>query len=302
MIGAYETPGHEVSPESATGAVALNSVPPDYFATIRMPLLAGRTFDEGSAERNEVIISASLARQVWPDGDALGHQLRNAVAKSRGDAEPWQTVIGVVPDVVLSLVEGAVPALYRPLETATPTGGLMNGVSLIVRFDAGDATTRLKQFATTVQTVKSRAEIVDVRASIDESMAEPRFTMRILVVFAVLGVLLAAIGLFGVISYNVGQRTREIGVRMTLGATRRSIARLVVGDGIRLALLGIGVGLLGAVAATRLIQKLLYGVSPFDPFSFGVGAVLLLAVAVAACVVPMLRATGVDPAIAVRVD
>jgi ABC-type antimicrobial peptide transport system permease subunit len=117
-----------------------------------------------------------------------------------------------------------------------------------------------------------------------------------------LGVLLAAIGLFGVISYSVGQRTREIGVRMTLGATRRSIARLVVGDGIRLALIGTVVGLLGAAAATRLIRHSLYGVSRLDPFSFGVGGTVLLAVSIVACVVPMLRATAIDPAIAVRVE
>ncbi|HET7621017.1 MAG TPA: FtsX-like permease family protein [Gemmatimonadaceae bacterium] len=126
--------------------------------------------------------------------------------------------------------------------------------------------------------------------------------MRILVVFAALGVLLSAIGLFGVISYNVGQRTREIGVRMTLGAAPSSVARLVVGDGIRRALLGTMVGLLGAIAATRLIQGMLYGVSPLDPLSFGLGAVLLLAIPVVACLAPMLRATSVDPVIAVRAE
>jgi ABC-type antimicrobial peptide transport system permease subunit len=144
--------------------------------------------------------------------------------------------------------------------------------------------------------------IASVRQHIDDSAAEPRFAMRIMTIFAALGVLLAAIGLYGVISYSVGQRTREIGVRMTLGASRRSIAGLVVGDGIRLALIGIAVGLVGAVAATRLIQGLLYGVPRLDPFAFGVGAVVLLTVAVVACVVPMWRATGVDPVIAVRAE
>ena len=302
MIALYETPGHEASPGDASGGVALYSVAPDYFAMMRMPLLAGRTFDDGSQSRNEVIISATLARQVWPDGIAVGRRLRNAVPKSRGVIEPWQTVIGVVPDVVTDLVGGtASPGFYRPFD-ATAGGFLMNSVTLIVRLPGADAAARLKQFAASVQPNKTETVVANVRETIDQSLAEPRFTMRVLVAFAALGVLLAAIGLFGVISYSVGQRTREIGVRMTLGATRGSIARLVVGDGIRLALVGIGVGLVGAVAATRLIQNLLYGVSRLDPFSFGLGAALLLAVSVIACVVPMLRATAVDPVIAVRVE
>jgi putative ABC transport system permease protein len=115
-------------------------------------------------------------------------------------------------------------------------------------------------------------------------------------------VVLAAIGLFGVISYTVSQRTREIGVRMTLGASRGSIARLVVGDGLRLTVAGIIVGLVGAAMGTRLVQGMLYGVSSLDPFAFGTGAVMLLAVAVVACVVPMWRATAVDPVVAVRAE
>jgi putative ABC transport system permease protein len=124
----------------------------------------------------------------------------------------------------------------------------------------------------------------------------------VLATFAALGVLLAAIGLFGVISYTVGQRTREIGIRMTLGATRTSIARLVISDGLRLAVIGIALGLLGATVATRLIQSSLYGVSRLDPLSFALGAVVLLFVAVGACAAPMWRATAVDPVIAVRAD
>jgi len=126
--------------------------------------------------------------------------------------------------------------------------------------------------------------------------------MRIMTIVAALGVVLAAIGLFGVISYTVSQRTREIGVRMTLGATRASIARLVVGEGVRLAVIGIVAGLAGALGGTRLIQGLLYGVPRIDPFAFGAGALVLLGVAVVACVVPMWRATGVDPVIAVRAE
>jgi putative ABC transport system permease protein len=197
---------------------------------------------------------------------------------------------------VQNLVDNAKqPAIYRPLDDA-----IESNVALLIRLQGKNSTERLQQFAASLQQGGSAPLIENVREDLDRTMAEPRFTMRILVTFAGLGVLLAAIGLFGLISYTVTQRTREIGVRMALGATRGSIARLIVGEGVRLSLAGIGLGLLGAIAATRLIQSLLYGVSRIDPFSFGVGALLLLAVSVIACVGPVLRATGVDPALAVR--
>jgi ABC-type lipoprotein release transport system permease subunit len=221
-------------------------------------------------------------------------------------------VIGVVPDVVTSLVEGNSSAssnahdrgqshdIYQPLAPADTTGP--GAVTLIVRLDHEDAAARLAQFAAGIQTRGPKIEVVNLRERIERSLAEPRFTMRVLVTFALLGVFLAAIGLFGVISYSVSQRTREIGVRMTLGATRRSIARLVVGDGIRLASIGTTLGLIGSAAATRIIQHSLYGISRLDPFSFSAGAVLLIIISIVACVAPTLRATAIDPAIAVRVE
>ncbi len=296
-LTAFETPERPAAGTEPQGTEQ-NIVAPDYFSMMGMPLLAGRTFDDGSAERNEVIVNRALARRLWPDGDAIGRRFRNTVRRPDQPAEDWQTVIGIVPDVVRSLMEPtAQPAVYRPL--AAPKEGQ---ISLLVRVHGEDAAALLGGFATSVNPGASKPVIENVREKLDKSIEEQRFTMHILVVFALLGVLLSAIGLFGVISYNVGQRTREIGVRMTLGATRSSIARLVVGDGIRLVLIGTIVGLLGAVAATRLIQGMLYGVSPLDPLSFGLGAVLLLVISVIACTAPMLRATAVDPVIAVRAE
>jgi putative ABC transport system permease protein len=299
MLSALETPERPATGDVPT-ATGIFVVAADYFAKLGMPLLAGRTFDDGSHTRNEVIVSTALARELWPNESPIGRRLRNSVPRPGQPLEPWQTVIAVVPDVVTDLVEGALhPAIYRPLITDLFSG---NALAVIARARGENAMMSLRTFAESIQPNNPDIQIANVRELIDESLAQPRFTMGVLVIFAVLGVVLAAIGLYGVISYSVGQRTREIGVRMTLGASRNSIARLVVGDGIRLALLGIAIGIVGAVAATRLIQKLLYGVSPLDPFAFGVGAALLLAVSVAACVIPMLRATGVDPATAVRVD
>ena len=124
--------------------------------------------------------------------------------------------------------------------------------------------------------------------------------MLILVTFASVGVVLAAIGLFGVISYAVGQRTREIGIRLALGATHGGIARLILGDGIRLSLIGIVLGLAGSIAATRLIQSALYSVPRLDPFAYGVGAAIMLLVSIVACLAPMRRATALDPVVALR--
>jgi hypothetical protein len=302
-LSSFETPEHPSDGVEPMGT-SLEYVAPDYFPVMNMPLLTGRTFDEGSAARHEVIVNRSLAREIWPDGNAIGRRFRNTIRRPDRPVEEWQTVIAVVPDVVRSLVESVTqPTIYRPL-AATDAGQ----ITLLVRLHGEDPAARLRQFAAMVRpdgggAAHGRGIVIEnVREKIDRSMAEPRFTMRVLAAFALLGVLLAAIGLFGVISYNVSQRTREIGVRMTLGATRASIARLVVGDGIRLALIGTIVGLLGAVVATRLIRGLLYGIPPLDPFSFGLGALLLLVISVIACTAPMIRATGVDPVIAVRAE
>lgn len=301
-LSSFETPEHPADGVEPMGT-GQEFVAPDYFSVMAMPLTAGRTFDEGSAARNEVIINRTLAREIWPEGDAVGRRLRNTVSVPGGPAEEWQTVIGIVPDVVNSLVESATqPTIYRPFDAATNT----RQMTLLIRLNGENPAARLRQFVAMVRpdgvgTAGGRGVAIEnVHEKLDRSMAEPRFTMRVLATFALLGVLLSAVGLFGVVSYNVGQRTREIGVRMTLGATPASIARLVVGDGIRLTIFGTVVGLLGAVVATRLIRGLLFGVSPLDPFAFGLGALLLLVISVVACAAPMIRATGVDPAIAVR--
>jgi predicted permease len=285
------------APNESPSATGMTAVAPDYFAVMGMPLVAGRMFDDQSSARREVIVNATLARMLSPDGNPLGVRFRNA--RPIAFAKDWLTVVGVVPDVVDNLLARAPqPQIYEALDHANARGDLL----LYLRLRGQPSPASLTRFAESVQRSGAKPVIASVRDEIDHSAAEPRFAMRIMAIFAALGVVLAAIGLFGVISYTVGQRTREIGVRMTLGASRRSIAALVIGDGIRLALIGIVVGLGGAVAATRLIQSLLYGVPRLDPFAFGAGTVALLAIAVVACVVPLWRATRVDPVIAMRAE
>jgi putative ABC transport system permease protein len=314
QLAVWETPDLARDPRDGTDGTAIFTVPAEYFAMMHMPLLAGRTFDDGSLARHDVIVSRSLANHLASGHNPVGLRIRNARARTWSSNivtpgksampspdEPWQTIIGVVPDVVTNLRQGAPNAgLYRPLSPRDTLGA--PNIIILARDEDQGAIARLRDLAASVLRGGPAPTVVNVRDAIDASLAEPRFTMRILAAFAALGVALAAIGLFGVISYSVSQRTREIGVRMTLGATRASIARLVVGDGVRLAALGIVVGLMGALLATRLVQSVLYGVSRFDPIAFAAGAALLLVVAAIACLAPMLRATAIDPALAVRAE
>ncbi len=265
-----------------------------------MPLLAGRTFDSQSAANNEMVISETLARTLWPDGTAVGHRFRQTPGTAASTVMPWWTVIGVVPDVVTNtlLDTKPEPAIYRPIDGDWD----MARITLIVRLDDNDATGALRKLVAAVQPGPTMPVIRDVEEQMNGTAAEPRFTMVVLITFAVIAVVLATTGLYGVIAYTVAQRTREIGVRIALGATRVAIARLVVGNGLRLAVSGVVLGLIGAVAATRVIEHLLYGVSRFDAFSFAGGAVFLVMISVVACIVPTLRATSVDPIVAVRAE
>jgi ABC-type antimicrobial peptide transport system permease subunit len=189
--------------------------------------------------------------------------------------------------------------VYSPLRSALERGRL----TLIVRTQAGvNPTSPLRRLGAQTRASASPPEVTDVARGLRESMAEPRFAMQVLTAFAALGVGLAAIGLYGVISFTVSRRTREIGIRMTLGATRGGVARLVIGDGLRLSVIGVMLGTLGAAGATRVIQRALYGIAATDPWSFVLGAAGLIAVSILACLIPMARATSVDPVVAVRAD
>jgi putative ABC transport system permease protein len=286
--------------------VDMREISPDFFTVLRTPPVVGRLFDPGAYAAGprdrlapiDVIVSSSLARQLWPDGNAIGRQLHVVATRPGFPPQPWLTVIGIAPDIAgRDLTTGGARAtVYLPIPSGRPD------VNLLVRVGSPAALASLRTFAASIRPGQRPPEIESVRERIDQSLAQPRFIMLILIAFATVGVVLAAIGLFGVISYAVGQRRREIGVRLALGATQGGIARLVLGDGIRLALIGIVLGLAGSVAATRLIQATLYSTPRLDPFAFGVGAAIMLLVSVVACVAPMRRATALDPVAALRAD
>lgn len=292
----FETREHPgaVGPSGVTG---VNYVAPDYFSIMRMPLVAGRTFDDGSLSRNEAIVSRSLAQQLGYGDNAVGREFRNSRPRPDGSVEPWQTVVGVAPDIIDDRLDSATkPMLYRPFP------GDAIGTTLIARLPREDAGDALRRFARSVKPDPLQWVLRNVGERVEQSMAEPRFTMTVLVVFAMSGLVLAAIGLFGVLSYTLGVRTREIGVRITLGATRRNIAGLFVRDALGQAALGTGMGLAGAAGVARLTQMSFYGVHSFDTITFILTAAAMLLVSLAACAGPLFRATRVDPAVAIRAE
>ncbi|HTM25963.1 MAG TPA: ABC transporter permease [Vicinamibacterales bacterium] len=267
----------------------------DYFKAMRMPLLRGRLFDARDAgeARHRVIVSAELARKYFPNEDPIGKQL----AISWTDKAPDE-IIGVVGDVRQSSldVEARPTTYWAPARFAYPWN------SVVIR-TSGDPVRIVPEVASIVREFDSTIAVADVHTMSDVvsiSVAERRLTMLLLTIFAGLAVALAAVGIYGVISYSVTQRTQEIGIRMALGAQRGTVLRLVVAHAMTLASIGIGAGAAAAWVLTRLMQKLLFGVRPSDPVTFAAVSVLLAVVAAVAASVPGLRATRVDPVIALR--
>jgi putative ABC transport system permease protein len=236
-----------------------------------------------------------MARKHWRRPDlAIGKRLRVAF-NGQGD---WLTVVGVAANASTGglTADASAPMLYVG-------EGERHQPALIVRTNGGAAPiAALRGLVASMDRRLPPQTVTDVESALKDSVARPRFTMLLLTAFTVLALALAAVGLYGVMSYAVSQRTREIGIRIALGATRRNIARAVIGQGVMLAVCGIVIGLVGAHWATRLIEKMLYGIPRTDPASFAAGSIVLLATALLACVVPMRRAVAVDPLLAMRAE
>jgi putative ABC transport system permease protein len=268
------------------------SVDPGYFQTMGVPLISGRFFDDHDSDR-VVMINESLARHYFPGQNPIGRTLKATL-------ESQQQIVGIVADVRdVNLRETPKPQVYLPLLQRQKLGS----VHVYVRTQADDPmqiASALQQSVWAVDKDMAVTRIQSMAMIISKSVAEPRFRTWLLSAFAVAGLALTLIGIYGVISYSVGQRTQEIGIRVALGAQPESILRLILGQGLRLALLGAGAGLLGAFAVTRLIAGELFGVKPADPATL-IGTVLLMfLVASLASYIPARRATRVDPVIALR--
>jgi putative ABC transport system permease protein len=266
---------------------------PGYFATMGIPLIQGHLLNESDWKNPNVVISESMARRFWPSGDAIGHRLNLC---SMDDQPCWSPVVGVVGDVhQYGLNDGATFDVYG-------AGGWTE--SLVIRADRDPsslvAAVREKIHEFDSGLAVSRAASMDQLLS--DSLAQQRFTTLLLGAFAALALLLAAVGIYGVVSYGVSRRTQEIGIRMALGAQPGDVSRLIVRQGLTLVLAGAAIGLVGALALSRWIGSLLFEVKPTDPLTFIAVTILLLGTAFAACYIPGRRAMRVDPMVALRYE
>jgi putative ABC transport system permease protein len=280
------------APGSAPNVFADNIVAPDYFGVLRMPIVQGVSFTAGANDRNEVIINDGFARRLWPGQSALGRQLIVA-------GGPPYVIVGVAADTPTQGLasDRTDPLVYMPYDPRH----VPSSMTVIVRVDRGvDPTVALRSIVRSLEPKMPPPAVVSMRSAIEDTIGSQRFTMTILAIFAGLAVVLSAVGLYGVISYVVTQRTREIGIRIALGATPRHVARMVVFRGLILSVIGLVIGLVAARWGTTLIASTLYGVATSDAASYGAAGALLLAISAVACLVPMRRAMSVDPVIAMR--
>jgi putative ABC transport system permease protein len=273
-----------------------NTVAPDYFRAIGIPFVRGRDFNDRDTASSPgvIIVNETLARRLAPDGNALGKRLR---MDSQGD---YLEVVGVVRDAKYDqLAEKPVFFGYRPLSQR-----YRGAMTLHVRTNT-DPLAAVSQVRAEVRALDANLPLTNVETMQEHMrllLAPARLLALLSSALGVLALLLAAIGLYGVMAYVVGSRTREIGIRMALGAQTSGVRRLVIGQGLKLALIGIALGLLAAFGLTRVLQSVLYGVSANDPLTFIGVAVLWLAVALLACYIPARRATKVDPLVALRYE
>jgi len=278
--------------------VGERTVTPDYFKTMRIPILKGRAFNDLDREDapHVLIINEALARRFWPNEDAIGKR----IGFRASEPQVWHEVVGIVGDVKhKSLEADPKPELYYAYQKNPGTF-----LSLVVRTASNpvNAIGAIRNQVSGVDTDQPVFDIKTMEERLSTALAPTRFIMLLLGVFAGLALLLAAVGIYGVMAYAVSQRTHEIGIRMALGAGAPDVLRLVVGNGLKLVLTGVGIGVTGAFVLTRLMASLLFEVSPTDPLTFGLISAVLTGVALAACFVPSLRATKVDPMIALRYE
>jgi putative ABC transport system permease protein len=275
------------------------SASPEYFHVLRIPLMRGRAFTEADAVKGQFValINETLARNFWPGEDAIGQTIK--VSFSRFKDVPV-TIVGVVADVRSDGFDAAsAPHVYLSSYQNPGYASVVYVRSAVDPGTLGDAIRREVQMVNSGVPVFSVGTIDEV---VSKSLAERRFVLEILGLFAGIAVLLASIGIYGVMAYTFSQRTREIGIRMALGAQRRDILRLALGEGALLVVFGVIAGLLGSLVLTRLLQSMLFNVTSTDPATFAAIAALLAAIALLACYIPAQRATQVAPIAALRSD
>jgi predicted permease len=277
---------------------------PEYFSAIGSPLLRGRDFlaSDTAESRRVTIINSAMAAKYWPGQDPLGREV--GVKDPRW---PTRTIVGIVANIKHgSLREAPDPEMYVPYtQNEIKIWPSMQTMQAAVRTQANDPASLTRGVREALRGVDADLPIANVTTLatlVDDSTAQTRFALFLVGSFAGLALILATIGLYGVVSYSVQQRTHEIGIRISVGATRRDVLKMVLGSGARLAGVGIIAGLLAAWAVTRMLSSFLYGVRPTDPLTFTAVAALLLGVALLACYLPARRAAEIDPLVALKYE
>jgi putative ABC transport system permease protein len=275
------------------------AVTPNYFRALGTPLTQGRAFDERDTEAaaKVVIINQRLARRLFANSDAVGKRLKLVNPEQGAD---WREIVGVVGEIKYSgLDDPGEAAIYTPF---AQTPFFWSYFMIRTTREPMSISAAVQKAVSSVDEKLTAARVLPMEQLVSETVAQPKFTTLLLAIFAGLALVLAAVGIYGVISYSVAQRTREIGIRMALGAQTRDVLKLVVGQGMILALIGVGLGLVAAFAVTRVMSSLLFNVSATDPLTFIVIAVLLALVALVASYIPARRAMRVDPMVALRYE
>jgi len=298
--------GRPVVPMADQPEVDVRLISPGYISAMHIALLSGRDIDQSDVQGRPgaVLISQSFAKLFWPNENPIGKHLTLYFFRDLP-----RVVVGVVADVKLDALNETrpTPALYTPLAQVAPTtGGTWRsfGLNLAVRTNA-DPLNVASMLTNSIREVDAEIPLLNIQTmeeSVSASLSPQRFTMLLLVAFAGTALLLAAAGIYGVMAYMVTRRTREIGVRMALGAAASDVLRLVIGQGMWTTAIGVAIGIGGAFALTRTMQSLLFGVSTTDPMTLAGVVLLLAAVSVLACWVPARRASKVDPLVALRYE
>ena len=302
--GGLNIEGRPATARESIPIVSFVQVTPGYFRAMGIPIVRGRTFidsDNSDQSPKVAIINVTLARRFFSDTNPIGKRICMGEDPSKG---PWLTVVGVVGDTALqSLTDPHFPQVFSPHAQGVE-GGVAGNVELALR-TASDPLSVAAGVRNAVHELDKDQSVADIQMLdkvVSVSLAQPRLNTLLLGGFAALALLLAAIGIYGVISYSVALRTREIGIRMALGAEQGDVLKLVIRHGMILALTGAAIGLVGALSLTRLMSSLLYGVQPSDPPTFLAVFVVLVGVALLSSYIPARRATKVDPMVALRYE